>query len=257
MNQKDIKLYPYEQYNCEIAFTQKCASVQDNLNPQLLAMWKNIYDQPFFEIHHPTYNEVKTRAIFTYKPNYTSLRNAILFVDRNYQYPFVILNAYDFASAIITLEYFFINERYSSDSQHDIWYRWRICKDCQEMAKSLNLDNLCFQDASYSIDMACERPAHYFQDTLYWYQKLKLSNEVQNTPLFFRLNTMPLTNKSLCIALRLGKGDDNYDFIVRDSLASFNHSVDTQDKLDRFDKEEITMQDLKGLIATQEQREAL
>lgn len=260
LSQKDIKPYPFEKYDCEVAFAQKCAFDGDFLNPQLVEMWKRIYNKPHFELHHPTENHIQTRAIQSWQlPN--SLRSLTLFIDANNQYPWVLVVTYEMVTSIIALEDFFINRRYLSNIQHDVWLRWRITRDCLEMVKERNLsvENVYYKDIPYCLNIQSERPAHYFMDSLLWYYHLKLDNEIWETPLFFKLRSMQFSKdvNAIPVPLHIGYNERNYDFVTQEALQDFNSLVAPQDKLDKFDKEEITMQDLKSLIAIQEKREAL
>lgn len=261
LSQKDIKPYPFESYNCEVAFAQKCAFERDFLNQKLVEMWKSIYNKPNFELHHPTQNHIKTRAIQSWQAPNHSLRSLTLFIDEDNQFPWILVVTYEMVTSIITLEDFFLNRRYLSNSQHDIWLRWRITRDCLEFVKEKNLstENVYHKNAPYCLNIQSERPAHYFMDSLFWFDYLELKNKVWNTPLFFYSKTMEISKNTeeIPIPLHLGYHEENYNFVSKEALLDFNRLVSPQDKLDRFDKEEITMQDLKGLMATQEQRGTL
>lgn len=251
LSQKDIKPYPFEKYDCEVAFIQKCAFDGDFLNPQLVEMWKRIYNKPCFELHHPTENHILTRAIQSWQPPNYSLRSLTLFIDENNNYPWVLVVTYEMATSIITLEDFFINRRYLSDSQHDIWLRWRITRDCLEMVKEKNLsvENVYHKDAPYCLNIQSERPHHYFTDSLFWFDYLGLENKVWDTPLFFHSKTMEISKntKEIPIPLHLGYHKEKLDFVTKESLESFNNLVEPQDKLDRFDKEQISESEIAKL----------
>ncbi|WP_104722290.1 hypothetical protein [Helicobacter mesocricetorum] len=252
LSQKDIKPYPFESYNCELAFTQECAFKGDFLNRKLVEMWKDIYNRPYFELHHPTQNHILTRAIQSWQPPNRSLRSLTLFIDENNQFPWVLVVTYEQATSMIIMEDFFLNRRYLSDSQHDIWLRWRITRDCLEMAKEKNLsvENVYHKDTSYCLNIQSERPHHYFTDSLFWFDYLSLKNKIWDTPLFFRSKTMEISKntREIPVPLHLGYHKEKLDFVAKESLQDFNSLVAPQDKLDRFDKEEVSESEIMELI---------
>ncbi|MCM1225465.1 MAG: hypothetical protein NC548_64575 [Lachnospiraceae bacterium] len=249
-----LEVYPFMEYDCEIAYTQKCAYNGDIENPKFASMWQEVFGGDNFELHHPTYNHIKTRAIESWRPNEQSLRGLILFIDKDNLYPWVLLVTYEMATFVITLEKFYINGRYMSNSDHDRWLRWRVCQDCLEMVrtKNLNAQNVRFRESPYCLNMQSERPHHYFTDALSWYHHLGLKNKIQKSNfLFFKQRCMKFADNDegfLSIPLRLGYNKRNFDYVREEALKDFNFVVADTDKLDRFDKTEITAQEIENLM---------
>lgn len=251
-----IKRYPYEQYECEIAFTQLCHKNGDFANEKLKQMWKDVFHQPFFELHHPTLNSIKTRAVATCKIN---LRVYIFFIDQEEKYPWIMLSTYDMASCIITKEGFFINERYTSNSEHDIWLRWVIPFEIKRILQEnvFNENTFIFKDSPFCLDLGNERPAHYFIDSLYhYYHYLDVEKlRIRKKPLFFIPKIMndyfieDLEDGLINIPLRLAFGFHklNFSFLQKESLEDFNTLVEDQDKSDKFDKIDINQKEISPL----------
>ena len=253
LEREKIEAYPYEQYDCELAFAQKCYHNTDFLNKDLAHMWKNIFDKPNFELHHPIYNHILTRAIMSWQPSQISLRSLTLFVDENNQYPWVLLVTYEQASAFITAEKFFLNRRYMSNNEHDRWLRWVIPQDCKKMVQERKLcsKNVYFRESPYCLNMQSERPHHYFVDSLFWYRYLKLTNEVWSTPLFFVANFIKICKdpNAIPIPFHLGLNEESLTFVADESIENFNTLVESQDKLDKFGKEYITPKEINNLLS--------
>lgn len=258
LESSQMKRYPYEQYECEIAFTQLCHKNGDFANEKLKQMWKDVFHQPFFELHHPTLNSIKTRAVATYK-GYGNSFIYTFFVDENEKYPWIMYSVHNIASSIITKEEFFINEIHLSNKDY-IWIRWTVTSEIKQMLQEnvFNENTFIFKDSPFCLDLSHKRPTHYFADSLYYYYYLNLEKfRIRKSPLFFIPKIMndhfieDLEDGIINISPRIGCYNGKFNFSPqKESLEDFNSLVENQDKMDKFDKIDINQKEISSFMTT-------
>jgi len=252
------EVYPYQHYDCEISLAFKCLFTNNLGNQSWIDTWKNVFHKKYFELHHPTKNHILTRAVFSHNPQ-DSLVSFTFFIDSGNQFPWLAITAWKFGDIIITLDDFFWTPVYNKNS-NDLGFRFKSLKILQSLF--LSRENLSFKDSefclrAYNLEA---RPYHYFYDSLICYHRLSLqdiplSKKKQN---FFILKHTPLINNApleipykvihhsqqngQCFVAEMNQT------ILQQSLQDFEACVDSEDKLDRFDKEVVSQYEIAELI---------
>ncbi len=82
-NNFPIQEYDYTKYDCEVANIAKWQK-ENNIN-ELINFWNEKCKNDYFELKHPVYNDVITRAVNNYFDN--GVRNYVFMIDKNNKYP--------------------------------------------------------------------------------------------------------------------------------------------------------------------------
>ncbi len=256
-NNFEVKVYEFEKYDCEIADLIKCGR-NYNFTQECLETWRDIFNKKYFELKHPTYNHITTRAIANFlHPRFHI--NYIIFTDKENKFTWLTLQLHGILDCFITEDTIYIEPFITRWGFHNATL-WRI-PQLFSIASVQELAEICYQEIPFNICFDNIRPYHFFADDIFWFLKLQPKKGILKKRAFWlpkALQTSEIFSKDFVyIAPRL-YCNSSFDLIspqvIEDTLQDFNALVHPQDKLDRFDKEEITMQDLKGLITTQEQR---
>lgn len=259
-NNFEVKVYEFEKYDCEISTLLRNGR-NNNYTKECLETWRDIFNKKYFELKHPTYNHITTRAVANFlHPRFHI--NYIFFTDQEEKFTWLTLQLHGIADCFITEDAIYIEPFITRWGFHNAML-WRI-PQLFSIANAQELARICYQEIPYQICFDNIRPAHFFGDDIFWFLKLQPKKDILKKRAFWlpkALQTSETFSKDFVyIAPRLYVNLNFYLIsprVIEDSLQDFNVLVHPQDKLDRFDKEEITMQDLKDLMATQEQREAL
>lgn len=259
------KEYDYKAYNTEIA--HYIALAKDTSKQQeLLAFCQKIFENQYFELHHPEKPSILTRAVYSTTVDYTMAwyGNCVFFTDKHNSNPWVLIQIYEFFQVVITENCFFYSPLslgwFRQDSNNGICYR---------LPRTINfhynkiLDSFFYKDIKFAWRLDKFRPSHYFMECLpglllqhlkkpylpksffipkFLDKSLKAdsANYIGVYPNFFRFT--PLDQQARDLANKN---------IVDESLNGFNTLVDPQDKLDKFDKEYITSQEINALLSCQ------
>lgn len=256
------KEYDYKAYNTEIAHYMTLAK-DTSKQQELLAFCKKIFENQYFELHHPEKSSILTRAVYSTAVDYSMVwyGNCVFFTDKHNKNPWVLIQIYEFFQAIITENYFF----YSSLSFE--WFR----KDanggiCGRLPRTINfhyneiLNNFFYKDIKFAWRLDKFRPFHYFVECLpgLWLQHLKKPYLPKS---FFIPKFLDKSLKAdsanyigvypnFCFTPLDRQAKDLADKnIVDEFLNDFNILVDFQDKLDKFDKEYISPQEINALLS--------
>lgn len=275
-----IEDYKYDEYQCEISdfFKYSISKVkyENSKNPdfklkinnfegseQFILFWRKKFSQEYFELQHPIHNNIKTKAICNFPADINNRRfgNYILFVDEDNKYPWIVLQVYEFFQLLITQEGI-----YHSPLSFE-WFR----KDanggiCGRLPRTINfhyneiLNNFFYKDIKFAWRLDKFRPFHYFVECLpgLWLQHLKKPYLPKS---FFIPKFLDKSLKAdsanyigvypnFCFTPLDRQAKDLADKnIVDEFLNDFNILVDFQDKLDKFDKEYISPQEINALLS--------
>ncbi|MCX2683300.1 hypothetical protein OQH60_05720 [Campylobacter sp. MIT 21-1685] len=257
LTQHKLELYPYEEKECELALSQRCFHTGNYNSQELSAMWRKVFHSPNFELHHPFYTDILTRAVKSHNPG--GLRIYTFFIDEQHKHPWIMLSSYDMGSFIITLEHYFMNKRYANNNEHDRWIRWVVPVDIKKMIEEgvLSKETFVFKDSPFMLDMSNQRPTHYFVDTLYYYYMLCLEDfKVKKEKLFFiprsaKLHFCEDDCGLITIPLRCGFNQNTFEFVVKEALEEFNTLVDKEDIFDTYG---VYSLDSKELLKLQQEK---
>ncbi|ECP7611368.1 alpha-2,3-sialyltransferase, partial [Campylobacter jejuni] len=103
-NNFSIQDYDYAKYNCEVADIAKWQK-ENNVN-ELINFWNEKIKEDYFELKHPIYNDVVTRAV--YNVNADNFNNWVFFIDEKNKYPFCIGQTCSLINTLIADNNFFI-----------------------------------------------------------------------------------------------------------------------------------------------------
>ncbi|WP_072218984.1 hypothetical protein [Campylobacter coli] len=85
-NNFPIQDYDYTKYNCEVADIAKWQK-ENNVN-ELINFWNEKIKEECFELKHPVYNDIATRAVGNYFDNQVS--NYVFMIDKDNKYPWIL-----------------------------------------------------------------------------------------------------------------------------------------------------------------------
>lgn len=80
-----IQDYDCDKYDCEVATICKAQKEKD-MNT-LVNFWNEKLDNKYFELRHPIYNDVLTRAVYSIQKGRT---NVVFFIDKDNKHPWAI-----------------------------------------------------------------------------------------------------------------------------------------------------------------------
>ena len=159
-----IENYDYTKYECEVASIAKAENEKDI--DTLVKVWQSRLDNKYFELRHPIYNDVLTRAVYSIQKGRT---NVVFFIDKDNKHPWAIFQVAHLIDGCAVqgkiLKIFSYWNYYFLDS------------------KSLSLDekNLRYKDIEVAFALHNDAPQHYVKDVLYAFyvlykHKLKIKN---------------------------------------------------------------------------------
>lgn len=158
-----FKDYDYNNYNCEISelikFCKTSESYSKKEMEKIFDFWSDKFVQPFFELKHPEFNYIDTRAVFSVKKNTDSnlWGNCVFMIDKNNSFPWMLLQMYHLGTAIVT--------------QNNIYRPYFSTKEelclIDDFVKEYDEKNiyqqLMHRDELFCVDLSGPRPYHYFE----------------------------------------------------------------------------------------------
>ncbi|HEB9338633.1 TPA: hypothetical protein RZK48_001641, partial [Campylobacter coli] len=191
-----IEDYKYDEYQCEISDFFKYSvfklKYKNSKNPdskleisafnddeQFIRLWRNVFQNQYFELLHPIHNNIKTRAICNFPADINNKRfgNYILFIDEYNKYPWIVLQVYEFFQLIITMDGIYQSPLSSKWEKSDI----NVCtlRDLKLSVeycikkKKIEYGNIQF---GWKLDKC--RPGHYFMEDLASLYALNISKNM-------------------------------------------------------------------------------
>ncbi|EGD3581034.1 hypothetical protein H6N93_001661 [Campylobacter coli] len=190
--------YQYDKYNCEISdFFKMSLEIQENKLDfgELLEYWRNIFSKDYFELYHPIYNNIKTRAIknFFAPKKHPRFSNYVFFIDENNQHPWILCQVYDFFQFLITEEGIF-----SNPISHKIMAEESV-RDIEGLPLAiedyLSFEELFYKNIRFGWLLRKNRPAHHFYEDIPSYYILDVKKPIYNKESFFTPENSVLSDK--------------------------------------------------------------
>ncbi|EOI6144610.1 hypothetical protein ACMU5N_000380 [Campylobacter coli] len=156
-----FKDYDYNNYNCEISelirFCKTSESYSEKEMEKIFDFWSDKFSQSFFELKHPEFNHVNTRAVFSSDTYDTSWGNCVFMIDKNNSFPWMLLQMYHLGTAIVTQNniyrpYFSVKEEL-----------YLIDYFVKEYDQKNIYHQLLYRDELFCINLSGPRPYHYIE----------------------------------------------------------------------------------------------
>ncbi|ECO7370386.1 hypothetical protein FXR79_03050 [Campylobacter coli] len=179
-----IKQYDFHNYSCEISELFYYIKYQERLDSSFLEKWKKIFQLDFFELYHPIFNNIKTRAILNFEISEIGVYgNYVLMVDLENKHPWLFCQFHHTAEMFITQEGIFYSPLAFDWSK---WYmREYLSSSLDKMLKTIDIEELKFKNIPCAILLNNPRPWHYFRDNLSWLYFFELQNKFFKGPSYF------------------------------------------------------------------------
>jgi len=201
----------------------------------LLALWDKKLKQDYFELTHPEYPEIISRAIYNIQHN---MANFIFMVDKDNKYPWIIGQCESFINIIITKNNIFT----VSNANHNAIYL--NIKKLQE----LDSDLLKYSNKKFGFLLGQIRPYHFFYDHFKYLCefnrniKSKEMKQISQDKAFYKYGDKSInSDNTVYLFPAINSNNQNDDkikqlneqmekYVYKDALKDFNpitHSSDT------------------------------
>ncbi|EPM8636505.1 hypothetical protein ACTR6S_001611 [Campylobacter jejuni] len=174
-NNFSIQDYDYAKYNCEVADIAKWQK-ENNVN-ELINFWNEKIKEDYFELKHPLYNKILTRAVFSC--NIHNFFNWVFFIDIKNKNPFLLgqvnscINFILVKNSIIILDEGWSNLYIGAiDHARDF-----ICGSCLDLK---------YKGIGFGFTLQNTRPAHFFNHILNGFINIDNTKPVYGKNIFFK-----------------------------------------------------------------------
>ncbi len=176
-NNFPIQEYDYTKYDCEVANIAKWQK-ENNIN-ELINFWNEKCKNDYFELKHPVYNDVITRAVNNYFDN--GVRNYVFMIDKNNKYPWILFQ-----------DSHLINSCILPNKIFKIFSYWNFWGNLDEIRNILleNDKNFFIMAFPFAFLLGNSLPQHYFTQvfaSLYAISNHTILNKNLSSPAFFVL----------------------------------------------------------------------
>ncbi|EAJ7224940.1 hypothetical protein B7670_08665, partial [Campylobacter coli] len=228
---KNFKRYDFENYDCEIS--NYISEFKNGKHPDhFFNFWNKHSDKKFFELKHPIYNHIKTRAITNVSFREGVFGNYIFFIDSTNKY-YWILGIHFYLNILICDDGIYYNP-----------FSPKIIQDISKgKLKSISdificrVDELFFKDIDFGFSISCSRPAHYFRDYLPFLFALPYTKKIDDFDSFFILNEhkclLSKDKKVFINPFDIKLQQDGYQEIFRNQLQEKIYNETPKATLDR------------------------
>lgn len=179
-NNFPIQDYDYTKYDCEVANIAKWQK-ESNIN-ELIKFWNEKIEEECFELKHPIYNDVVTRAIWSC--NLNIFFNWIFFVDIKNKNPFLL------GQVCSCVNFMFVQNNFMIlDEGWDNLYIGAASVLSDFVCKNyLNLEHLDlrYKAAHFGFTLQNQRPAHFFTHFLNNFIFLENKKKVFSQNVYFK-----------------------------------------------------------------------
>lgn len=153
---KNFARYEYEsdKYECEIA---QIARIQRAANENLKAFWDKQVQNDYFELKHPLYNHIQTRAVANF---YNCITNIVFMIDEDNKHPWLLIQVTHACNAFFT--------PYKAFCVLETWNNLfsGIIGGVQKFITHFNVANASYRDIKFGFLLSNVRPMHYFLNNL-------------------------------------------------------------------------------------------
>ncbi|WP_261518291.1 hypothetical protein, partial [Campylobacter lanienae] len=183
-NNFKIQNYNYRQYSGEVSHIAYLQEKRDE--NALINFWNEKVKDQYFELDHPLYEGIKTRAVFSCHNE--SIDNFIFFIDSENKHPWWLIQYCSLINTIITPDgIFFVSIGWEGAKLGTIGTLIKTIKN-------VDISNLHFKDIEFGFTLESNRPAHYLYHMLIHYVKINHHKKVKNKNIFFLPNYTDLSN---------------------------------------------------------------
>ncbi|WP_234931623.1 hypothetical protein [Campylobacter coli] len=172
--------YNYDQYNCEMSDLNKMIN---EINIQgIIDFWKQKQEYCFFEMKHPLYNDIVTRAIFSIADHSC---NYIFFIDKYNKNIWCAIQGDTVFNKIIV-----------NNIIYEIYPDWRNINF--NLLSNIDCEQLKFKDIKFGFRLNSSMSIwHLFYESLCYAYAINISKPIQNHPCLFIPNGKKITNEKL------------------------------------------------------------
>ncbi|ELZ2635587.1 hypothetical protein TYI18_001930, partial [Campylobacter coli] len=131
--------------------------LQDNCqNSQLIRLWKEKCKSECFELEHPLYNNVITRAVYNFNDKF--LFNFVFMVDEEEQHPWAFIQFRNFINGIVMPgnRYYIITKGWDGALENAMLRNLRKIK----------FSEIFYKQIKFGFTLENSRPAHFFFELL-------------------------------------------------------------------------------------------
>ena len=183
-NNFKIQNYNYRQYSGEVSHIAYLQEKRDE--NALINFWNEKVKDQYFELDHPLYEGIKTRAVFSCHNE--TIDNFIFFIDSENKHPWWLIQYCSLINTIITPDgIFFVSIGWEGAKLGTIGTLIKTIKN-------VDISNLHFKDIEFGFTLESNRPAHYLYHMLIHYVKINHHKKVKNKNIFFLPNYTDLSN---------------------------------------------------------------
>ncbi|OCR11999.1 hypothetical protein BA919_09040, partial [Helicobacter pullorum] len=201
-NNFPVQDYDYAKYNCEVANIAKWQK-ESNIN-EIINFWNEKLKEDYFELKHPTYNDVITRAVWSIISADTA--TIVFMIDKDNKYPWLFAQVFSLINCIITPNKMSIFLDWGKDEKSVV--SWYLSKGLLILNKEDCENRFFFKNAEFVLSLQHFRPAHHFVENypiFYFADKIKLKNKIFISPTFFipkdftAINRTEISKNQVCI----------------------------------------------------------
>ena len=118
-NNFPVQDYDYAKYDCEVANIVKWQK-ESNIN-ELINFWNEKLKEDYFELKHPIYNDVITRAVWSIIS--ADAATIVFMIDKDNKYPWLFAQVFSLINCIITANKISIFLDWGKDKKSIVsWY---------------------------------------------------------------------------------------------------------------------------------------
>lgn len=228
-NNFSIQDYDYTKYNCEVADIAKWQK-ENNVN-ELINFWNEKIKEDYFELKHPLYNDIVTRAVFSC--NIDNFFNWVFFIDIKNENPFLL--------GQVTSCINFILAENSIIILHEGWSNLHIgaIHHASNFIGESYLD-LKYKEISFGFTLQHTRPAHFLYHLLNGFIGVTNTKPVYGKNIFFKPKFLLYTEqKDLVYFYPTTKMNTNLvqvlNYVYQESLEDYDILVEKDNLKQEYD----------------------
>ena len=184
----EIKEYDYTKYDCEVATIYKAQKEKD-MNT-LVNFWNEKLDNKYFELRHPIYNHITTRAVYSI----VGYATIVFMIDKDNKYPWVFTQHYNVIDLIFVSNYYLdINNWWGEEMLNHMKVQAR------NLVANISIKQALFKNIPYAFSSIPFNPFHFFLEDLcilMLANKDKLGKKFIHSRTFFAPNNMKVLKKN-------------------------------------------------------------
>ncbi|WP_246801810.1 hypothetical protein [Campylobacter sp. 2018MI34] len=227
-----IQDYDFTKYNCEVSDIAKWQK-EYNAN-ELINFWNKKIKKDYFELKHPIYNDIVTRAVWSC--NLNIFFNWVFFIDKDNRYPFFIAQVCSCINFIITQNAIFILNK-----GWDGLYIGTI-----NLLKNFIIDSndleLEYKNINFGFTLQNIRPGHFFSHFLNNFINIKNKKNIYMENIFFKpkyMNNLFTKQQDIVYFYPTTLMNTNlnkaYNYVLQESLEDYDILVEKDNLKQEYD----------------------